>query len=274
MEAIYDMLYQAGTYGGVVFGGFVRDVIVPQMLNPSCDVKFNDVDLWFSSEVSARNFVKAMGPSFKFIAKSGGSRPSWLDDISMEVARTDPDLSPEILQELTKEQEKEGAYISSRAGFILYHNDEVVTEVDVMASEKFQADDVNICRLTYRYDPGQMYPIPLLEGKLILSESRFLSRAFESISRREATILPQYVHRLRARMHNPTPLYRYWCDRLIQKYLRRGWTLKNPDGFSINRIMKLDVNQSERPGLIDRDHEITDEDRFEFVTAALTIGDS
>lgn len=46
-------------YNGKIFGGFVRDVLVPNYLHIP-PVIFNDIDLWFKNMDDADNFVKEM----------------------------------------------------------------------------------------------------------------------------------------------------------------------------------------------------------------------
>ncbi len=60
LKCIDRMLGLASYCGGKFFGGYVRDVIVPRMKNPNCDVSFKDVDIWFTSDEDAEEFVKLM----------------------------------------------------------------------------------------------------------------------------------------------------------------------------------------------------------------------
>lgn len=47
-------------FEGKVFGEYVREVIVPRMKNPNCDVIFNFVDVWFQNQTKADDFIKLM----------------------------------------------------------------------------------------------------------------------------------------------------------------------------------------------------------------------
>lgn len=51
----------AAQYNGVVFGGYVRDIIVPKIkLDVSLSsIDFSDMDFWFKHQVDADNFIKA-----------------------------------------------------------------------------------------------------------------------------------------------------------------------------------------------------------------------
>jgi hypothetical protein len=59
LNAIFDTIKVASKCGGEVFGGFVRDVIVPYEHNNSIDLnklKFKDVDIWFTDVCSKMHF--------------------------------------------------------------------------------------------------------------------------------------------------------------------------------------------------------------------------
>ena len=62
---IAECLTVAGLYGGNVFGGYVRDVVVPRLIDPECHVKFSDVDIWFTNKRNADEFVEKMGQKLK-----------------------------------------------------------------------------------------------------------------------------------------------------------------------------------------------------------------
>jgi hypothetical protein len=64
VDAILDCIKLASAYGGKVFGGFVRDVIVPSLKGDSCEFQFKDVDIWFKSHQNAEAFIGEMGKSF------------------------------------------------------------------------------------------------------------------------------------------------------------------------------------------------------------------
>lgn len=57
LKKINKILKLAYKYNGGVFGGYLRDVIVPRMKDPSCKVYFKDVDIWFASKYNAAEFI-------------------------------------------------------------------------------------------------------------------------------------------------------------------------------------------------------------------------
>lgn len=57
------LVESAGKHGGVVFGGYVRDIIIPVMrLHRSLDdVDFKDLDFWFRDKEGAKAFIISSG---------------------------------------------------------------------------------------------------------------------------------------------------------------------------------------------------------------------
>jgi hypothetical protein len=53
----------AAKYGGLVFGGYVRDVIIPlkKLGRPLKNLDFKDMDFWFKNDTNAKAFVKEAG---------------------------------------------------------------------------------------------------------------------------------------------------------------------------------------------------------------------
>jgi hypothetical protein len=56
---VHDMLTVAAKYEGKVFGGFVRNVLIPHAFNKPVS-GYKDVDLWFTSETYATKFINDM----------------------------------------------------------------------------------------------------------------------------------------------------------------------------------------------------------------------
>ena len=52
-----DYVRVASKYGGVAFGSYVRDIVVPRLKDNKCEIKLDGVDLWFKTKVSACQFV-------------------------------------------------------------------------------------------------------------------------------------------------------------------------------------------------------------------------
>lgn len=50
------IIFCAKNFSGEVFGGYVRNVIVPRKVDPKCDVYFDDVNIWFQNFETAEYF--------------------------------------------------------------------------------------------------------------------------------------------------------------------------------------------------------------------------
>jgi len=57
LDTVFDCIKTASRHNGKVYGGFVRDVVVPRLSDPSCFVEFKDVDLWFTNQADADAFI-------------------------------------------------------------------------------------------------------------------------------------------------------------------------------------------------------------------------
>lgn len=66
LDIVIEAITIAGIYDGRVFGGFVRNVLVPMKFNkPSPGYK--DVDLWFKTQEDAEQYIKNMGNKLSLI---------------------------------------------------------------------------------------------------------------------------------------------------------------------------------------------------------------
>jgi len=117
LAAIFDCIKCASDYCGKVFGGFVRDVIVPRLNDRNCRIKFKDVDLWFDSHKDASKFIMRMGNKL----------------IKSDVKFTNG-LYPD---ECTRQQ------------FNLINNDTIVAWIDIIVSPKLPVNDFDVNTVTY-----------------------------------------------------------------------------------------------------------------------------
>jgi hypothetical protein len=66
LDIVIEAITIVGIYDGRVFGGFVRNVLVPMKFNQSSP-GYKDVDLWFTTQEDADQFVKNMGNKLTLI---------------------------------------------------------------------------------------------------------------------------------------------------------------------------------------------------------------
>ncbi len=127
---ISECLHVAGKYDGKVYGGFVRDVLVPLLSNNGDYSKvseWKDIDLWFTSESNAKTFVKDMGRKFK-------------------IAKHDRALT---------EENRKVLYSWPRIQYHLYIWNICVAWVDIVVYPEFPVNDFNVNHLTFCYKiPG------------------------------------------------------------------------------------------------------------------------
>ncbi len=119
LNNIAKCLTVAGLSGGKVFGGYVRDVVVPRMIDPQCQVKFSDVDIWFVNKSDAIAFVVAMGQDLREppFGSSGGN----------------------------------GLYQFDRTKYNLYCGNVCVAYIDVVVSDVLPVNDFDINKYAIRY---------------------------------------------------------------------------------------------------------------------------
>jgi hypothetical protein len=184
MEQISVMLNVAGQYGGAVFGGYLRDVLIPRLSEPTWTAEWANVNLWFTSCGFAEQFVAQMGSNLRHVA--GGS----------------------------------GHYSGN-----LYHGERRVTAVFIVASATLPVNDFDVNQAAVFYQNGRMHTVPGLP------DHEFLGWKIE---RKRATMLPSYA-RLLLTMEDKYALRRHF-ERLIKRYMERGWTIYTPDGFRLNHF--------------------------------------
>ena len=63
---IDDCIKIASNYASKVFGGYVRDVVVPKMLDYRRKCEFKDVDIWFKTDIDADLFINDMKDIYNF----------------------------------------------------------------------------------------------------------------------------------------------------------------------------------------------------------------
>ena len=123
LTRVFACLNIAGKHDGRVFGGFVRNVVVPRMQNPNCPVKFKDVDLWFQTQAAADAFVAEMGAKF-------------VEAHSFNIAPGNP------------------IYKFARKQYHLREDGICVAWIDVIVSDKLPVNDFNVNELTVIYRNG------------------------------------------------------------------------------------------------------------------------
>ena len=190
---VNDCLKVAEKYRGEVFGGYVRNVVVPRLFGDNKVIGYKDVDVWFKTEGEANSFVTDMGHRMVKLREGG------------------------------KVISREEVYPFSRTQYLLLGpslkssvSDNGVSDgiiFDVIVSETIPVNDLNVNQLTYSPHNGLKS-----HGK----ETTF--ELTSAIVRKQASMLEEYPI---ATM--PREAARFQHKRLI-KLIDGGWEIKDQKG--------------------------------------------
>lgn len=148
-------------YGGRVFGGFVRDVIYPLSVGKSLsELKFKDIDIWFTNEIHAENFVEDVGS----------------------------DLLPNNM--VVSNDSK--VYKFGRQQYNLYSNGTCIAWIDVVVSSTVPVDDFDVNKLCYN---GHLLTGPVWSVGYD-TNADLVNELLEQLKERRMTMLDSYVYRL------------------------------------------------------------------------------
>jgi hypothetical protein len=125
IEVAKKILTIANNYDGQVYGGFVRDVIVPIMNDSNCDLSFKDVDIWFQDAIAVPHFICELVKHFKIESEKDSQ---W----NRELEYNDSNSK------------------FSRRQYRIYSKDEFLFHIDVIISDKLPVNDFYINTVTYR----------------------------------------------------------------------------------------------------------------------------
>lgn len=123
LKVVYQIVGSANVNGGLVFGGFVRDVVLcPKVVNP----KFNDLDLWFADVSSSQQFIKKLKSS-----------------------------------DYVLEENPEGSDDDDDHRYFVYGKGQAICKIDIVVSKDLPVDDFEVNRLMYSYINNELYmPAP------------------------------------------------------------------------------------------------------------------
>lgn len=185
LREIEQILIIAHKHNGKVFGGYVRDVVVPRLQNPTCKVYFKDVDLWFTNKFDADHFVADMNMNYDFKHQAKWSR----DAVD---------------------------YPFSREQYHLYDRKTCLAWFDVIVSKYFPVDDFDVNLLSY--SRGELRSENKWETKeeiiaaINRKEATMFARYIEKASNLNRLIYPENKSNL------------HTC-RILNRYLKNGWTI-------------------------------------------------
>ena len=126
VEVAKKILTIANDHDGQVYGGFVRDVIIPRISDPNCNVSFKDVDIWFRDCVASAHFICQLVKNFKI--------------------ENDSEFDKEL------DYSTNGIYNKFfRSQYRIYFQNKFLFNIDVMISIKLPVNDFFINTATYKH---------------------------------------------------------------------------------------------------------------------------
>lgn len=192
LDAIFDCIKTASQLGGKVYGGFVRNVVVPRLSDPSCSVKFKDVDLWFTNQLDADRFVRVMDKLF----------------VKFKGVDVTPDSYP-------------GAF--SRKQYHLTKFDTCLAWIDVIVSPTLPVNDFDVNEVTYSLlqngtwitaaPPRLINQIKDKHAVMLFSYQKLIAEAVDRKSMNSE--------------FNPN-CKAYYSERIKRIFTNQGWTVSLP----------------------------------------------
>lgn len=156
---------------GKVFGGYVRDVLVPRENKYRGHVTFKDVDLWFTDRKSADTFITSMGHILTIIPES--------------VVISAPQ------------------YPFPRTQYNLVIHNTKIAVIDVIISKDIPVDDFNVNKLAYFYDNGVLQSlsygpehVQVLKGDIISKQLTVLESYQKKIHTSPVHIRDYFLKRM------------------------------------------------------------------------------
>lgn len=196
LTKIYRVIEIAFRHNGRVFGGFLRDVMVPRLSDTTCRVSFKDVDLWFTSEQDAERFINEMNDEF--------------------IHKSEYDL----------ELENETKYPFKKKQYHYIFQGKCVAWFDVIVSESFPVNDLNVNMLSFGRSDNINYIYYAFGNKYSFKShsNETISELIQFIENKEAVILEPYQKILMSKQYSSGQ--RAYCRRLEGRFLERGWKIK------------------------------------------------
>jgi hypothetical protein len=124
LKGVDDCIKIASKYNGRVFGGFLRNVLIPRYYNYSCP-GYKDVDIWFTNKEQADFFVK---------------------DMNAKLTKIMTKFTPYLCYPFTREQ-----YFLLDINGTVGKNSPII---DVIISKECPVNDLNVNTLTFHWYEG------------------------------------------------------------------------------------------------------------------------
>lgn len=182
-----DCVRCASDHNGCVFGGYVRDVILPIYLNKSNvvikiqDLKFKNIDLWFKNDEDVNAFITEMG----------------------SMVQSNP-------RHNITEQSAEHPFTRER--FHVIANETALFQINVIISEKLPVNDFEINKACFIVRDGKFKCV---------NEFAF----FGNFRQKEIVMCKDYVKILLSHKNRDNSGYNPYFNRVINKFLLQGYKI-------------------------------------------------
>lgn len=192
-------------FHGRLFGGYVRDLLVPHLIlgRPLNDLDFKDVDIWFETQKEADKFVEHMGPFLKLVQPWGSKTPH--------------EHCPQF-------------YPASRQQYMLQLNDKDFCLVDVVVNDIIPVNDFSVnCLTIVENIPGKEWEF---RAEPMFGQWTFtVEQLFEQIKTRSIQVSNFY--KLKCNKSHKTEQDENFLKLAQLRYNRfvaEGYTIKTADG--------------------------------------------
>ena len=232
-KAVTKLIQCASQHDGYAFGGYVRNVLVPQALGITrATPQWKDVDLWFKTSDNIQSFLNDMGGA----------------------------LRPAHTQKHRDDDSQQSLYSFKRFQYYLYDGEKAVSFVDIIESKTYPVNDFNVNRIMCQIDTEFMYGFNRIKftkhslSSMVKKQRSFQKvvglnsyikvadcTLFQEIANKVATMTPFYF---KNRINSSSDFVggNYSSDvqpemmtyahrlRVISRYLLEGWNIKLPNG--------------------------------------------
>lgn len=211
-ECVHSLLYIADRYGGICYGGYVRDVLVRPELTSVC---IKDVDIWFKTNEDRDSFVTHI--------TSDGTLGFNIEETPFH------DSSNRDTPKNTTSFGLSARNISVRK------DGKHIIFIDAVSSKDFPVFDFTVNFLVYKYSRinGSFLVLNNLEGS---STPTLIEEAKTRTTR--LTPKAEDVIRCREKMFRLNETTEIDCDRFrtrVASFMKRGWTILHSNGKQFER---------------------------------------
>ena len=188
---VFECIKRCSEFGGKVFGGFVRDIVVPHLRKSKEAVVFKDVDVWFKTNKDADAFYLSM----------------------QSVCRAESTL----IKVKGKGRASLGQF--SRQFCILAKYGVVLSYFDIIVADKLPVNDFDVNTVTYSLTK---------EGEWVTDSPQYL---VDKINLKQATMLAPYSEKIDLARNNKEFGHAsliYYETRINRIFIYKGWKVFIP----------------------------------------------